>query len=161
MSETAAITDAPVERFGRPPKLTDEKARKLVEHLEAGNYLETAASLVGINRQSIRNWCREGARIIDSGVEPKDKHEELLVYFLGAVEKAMATGEAKDLARIDSHADKQWQAAAWRLERRFPERYGQRTVSNVQHGGRIKLVVRHEVMGQGPAQEAIEITPDE
>ena len=154
------VTQLPADKGGAPSKLSDEKTAKLVEYLEAGNYLETASALVGIRRQTVHNWSREAARILDSGKPPKNEHEKCLLRFLDAIEKAMATGEAKDLARVGAHADKQWQAAAWRLERRYPDRYGQRNATtNVRHGGAIEFIVKHIYMDQQPAP-ALDITPD-
>jgi hypothetical protein len=44
---------------------------------------------------------------------------------LDAIKKASAEAEAKDLARIAAAADAgQWTAAAWRLERKYPQRWG-------------------------------------
>jgi hypothetical protein len=52
--------------------------------------------------------------------------------FLNAVEKARAEGESRDVALIAKAASTDWKAAAWRLERRAPRRYGLRVQVSVQ-----------------------------
>jgi hypothetical protein len=55
------------------------------------------------------------------------------------VNKAVAESESRDLATILKAAQSQWQAAAWRLERRFPEKYGRndrlKVDAKIEHDG--------------------------
>jgi hypothetical protein len=48
------------------------------------------------------------------------------------VEKAQAEAEARDVAIIAKAAPDDWRAAAWRLERKAPRRYGPRVQLAVQ-----------------------------
>ena len=48
--------------------------------------------------------------------------------FRTALEKAEATAEAGFMAKILRHTEKQWTAAAWMLERRWPDRWAKREV---------------------------------
>jgi hypothetical protein len=50
--------------------------------------------------------------------------EPCLLAFWDTVEKSMAEAEVRDLMLIAAAAATQWQAAAWRLERMIPERFG-------------------------------------
>ncbi len=52
--------------------------------------------------------------------------------FLNAVEKAQAESESRDVAIIAKAASDDWKAAAWRLERKQPRRYGPRVAVSVQ-----------------------------
>jgi hypothetical protein len=52
--------------------------------------------------------------------------------FLAAVEKAQAESESRDVALIAKAATEDWKAAAWRLERKAPRRYGPRVQLAVQ-----------------------------
>ena len=45
---------------GRPTKLTTELMNEIAQYLRAGNYIETTAALVGINRDSIYEWIKRG-----------------------------------------------------------------------------------------------------
>ena len=47
---------------GRPTKLTSELTEEIAQYLRAGNYIETTAALVGINRDSIYEWLKRGAK---------------------------------------------------------------------------------------------------
>ena len=103
-------------KMGRPTRLTKELAEQIVEVVLAGNYIETSAKMFGVSKQTLYNWFAKGAKA-KSGMH---------AYFLDAVKKAQAKAEIKDLTIIGKHGIKNWQAAAWRLERKFPDRYGRR-----------------------------------
>ena len=94
-------------------KLTPELQEKILRHLRIGAYVETAAACVGISRDTFYQWMKKGAR----GQKP-------YVAFAQAVDQALAESEARDLGTILKASQASWQAAAWRLERRFPDRYG-------------------------------------
>ncbi|TCW39174.1 hypothetical protein EDC32_102420 [Laceyella sacchari] len=102
-------------KAGRPTKLTPALQEKIVMMIRGGNYIETAAAYAGISKQTLYNWLRRGAR------QKSGQYRE----FALAVEQALAEAEMRDLALIEQAArDGKWQAAAWRLERRFPKRWG-------------------------------------
>jgi|1048.fasta_scaffold00018_10 transposase len=101
---------------GRPPiELTAELQDLIVGALKAGNYIETAAALAGIHHDTIREWVKKGRR--------GDPRYEA---FADAITQAIASAEARDLAVIGKAAGEYWQAAAWRLERRFNDRWGRK-----------------------------------
>jgi hypothetical protein len=102
--------------MARPPiDLTPELQETVVGALRAGNYIETAAALVGIHQDTLREWVKKGRR-------GDPRYEE----FAAAVAQAIASAEARDLAVIGKAAGEHWQAAAWRLERRFNDRWGRK-----------------------------------
>lgn len=99
---------------GRQSKLNSDIAEKICALIRAGNYIETAAAYVGIHKETIYDWFRKGAD------RPRSKYRR----FADAVGRAVAESEMRDLAKIGTAADTgAWQAAAWRLERRFPDRW--------------------------------------
>jgi transposase len=104
-------------KVGRPTKLTPEVTEAFLKALRVGNYLETAAAFAGIAKQTVYDWLRRGAR----------EESRELIEFSDAVKKAQAQAEARDVAIIASAATRQWQAAAWRLERMHSDRYAQRS----------------------------------
>jgi transposase len=121
---------------GRPTKLTPELQAKLCDAIRAGNYMETAAAFAGIRKATLQNWLRRGAR----------QTQGIYHAFSEAVEKALADSEARDVALIaKAAADGQWQAAAWRLERKFPDRWGRRD--------------RHQV--EAHIHGTVKVTPDD
>jgi hypothetical protein len=100
---------------GRPSKLTPGLQQQVCDALRRGAYVETAAAMAGVSKVTLYGWLKLGAR------EDEGPHVE----FLNAVEKAQAEAEMRDLERVESAAENgTWQAAAWRLERRSPERWG-------------------------------------
>lgn len=102
---------------GRPPKFNAERADTIVKAVRAGNYIETAAGLAGVDKKTVYAWLRAGAR-----AERKNAY----TAFLHAVKEAMAYAEARDLQGIAEASVTDWRARAWRLERRFGRRWAQR-----------------------------------
>src|SRR5262249_34532307 len=99
--------------------------------LRNGAYIETAAALAGISKQTFYDAAKKAARARErrekDSTEKLTSEERRLISFLDAVEKAQAESEIRDLSVITAAAARGvWQAAAWRLERKFPEKYGRR-----------------------------------
>lgn len=95
--------------------LTPETEKRLLDAIRAGNYVETAAAYVGVAKQTFYTWLKRGA-----------KGEARFKAFADAVLVAQAESEARDVALIGKAAVTQWQAAAWRLERKFPDKWGRK-----------------------------------
>ena len=132
---------------GRPTKLDEETQNKITQAVRAGNYMETAAAYAGISKDTLYAWLRRGAREIqrlanDDTAKP-DKKEAPYVVFSDAINKAQAESEVDDIILIGKHAEFSWQAAAWRQERKNPEKWGRRTLA-VEHSGTINLPVHFE-----------------
>jgi hypothetical protein len=115
---------------GRKPKLTPELQQKLVSAIAAGNYIETACALVGIGTTTFYRWLELG-----SGPNARSPYRE----FREAVKKAEAAAEAKRIQIITEAAKEDWKAAAWYLERRYPERWGRRDrlQAELEHSGTV------------------------
>lgn len=102
--------------MGRPSKLTEDAQRTICRLIEVGNTVEVAADAAGIGEETFYGWMRRGER---SG-KANAPHRE----FRAAIEQARATAEATMVTRIaKAAANGSWQAAAWLLERRAPERW--------------------------------------
>lgn len=122
--------------MGRPTKLTPEVQERIVQALRAGNYQETAATYANITAKTFYEWMKRG--------ESDDESERIYRDFREAVEKAKADAEVRDVALIDKAAtDGSWQAAAWKLERKFPQRWGRvhRTEISGPDGAPVKVEV--------------------
>ena len=120
-------------RMGRPTKLTAEMQSEIVELLKAGNYIETACAVAGLHKSTFYDWMK----IADAST-----HKNKYTNFSDAVKKAMAWAEARDVAIIARHSEKYWQAAAWRLERKYPDKWGRQKLE-IQHSGKIDAEVSH------------------
>lgn len=107
-------------QVGEGVKLTPEIQNKIVAALRVGCPLNTAAAYANVVSSTFNNWLRRGR----DGEQP----------YRGLVEQidlAIADGKMRDLVRIDQGADKDWRAAAWKLERRFPLEFGEKTQSEI------------------------------
>ena len=92
---------------GRPPKLDEDKRTTIVTVLTLGGTIALAARTVGCCPRTIYNTATR---------DPE---------FGKRMQRARANHELKLLKRIDDAASdpKYWRAAAWQLERMYPDRY--------------------------------------
>jgi hypothetical protein len=104
------------------PKLDPAVLQRVVDLIRAGNFLEVAATAAGIHRSTLYRWMRHG----------REQKRGRYRRFLNQVEKAQAEAESRDVALIAKAATEDWKAAAWRLERKAPRRYGPRVQLAVQ-----------------------------
>lgn len=129
---------------GRPIKLNAEVQADIVKAIKAGNYLETAAAYAGINKSTLHDWLRRGEREKQSREkgEVATEKEQIFVEFSDSVEKALAEAEVRDVYTISKAAESQWQAAAWRLERKFPKKWGRKDYQKLEHSGGVGITVQ-------------------
>lgn len=122
---------------GRPTLLNEDLIKKIVSFLSVGTYIETASAACGVPKQQLYAWMKDAAYLMRLRHEaherdepfPLNDKERMLLKFSDAVEQAMAQAEIRDLTTITLAARAgQWQASAWRLERRFPKKYGRQYV---------------------------------
>lgn len=128
----------PRRRAGRPVEISDKVLDRIARKLSRGGYLASAADEDGVDVSWLRQMMREGARELRRMAHEGDDHLregfERKVRFALAVRRARAEAERKDLDLVrDAARAGVWQAAAWRLERRHPERWGRR--ERLEHSG--------------------------
>ena len=113
-------------------KLTAEVQDQIVQALRLGAHLETAAAYAGVTARTVREWRQRGrteqARVDGGEAKAPAPKERKYVLFAAAVEKALADAELRYIGIVGKAALSQWQASAWMLERRHPERWGRRRV---------------------------------
>lgn len=87
----------------------------------------------GVSKDTFYRWLNQGSahrKDRASGAKlTQDKAR--LADFSDVIEKATAEAELGDLATIKQASASNWQAAAWRLERRHPTKYGNRMRTEV------------------------------
>lgn len=88
--------------------------------LAQGIPVTTAVAANGINVATHTKWMMRG-KVASRG-------DAEFVAYRAAVKRAIAKGEASLVTMIRAAAPITWTAAAWLLERRFPERYARRSV---------------------------------
>jgi transposase len=134
MSKAGSLVK-PGPKLGRPSKLTPETQVALLEGIELGLSYERACSLAGIHYATLRRW------IVKGETAKSGEFRE----FCEALRGAEARGVAAMLELIRQSANEgQWRAAAWILERRYPEHYGVGSVS-VKLSGKDAGPIRQEV----------------
>jgi len=102
---------------GRKTKLNDARLKKVVDGITAGLPYDTACALAGITYQTFLNWMRAG-EAAGSGK---------FFEFFEEVKKAEAIAESIHIKNIkDAGKNGIWQADAWMLERRYPEKWGKK-----------------------------------
>jgi hypothetical protein len=130
-------------------KLTPSVERKIFQAIRAGNYKETACKWAGIARQTLYVWIKKGEADIEAG---KDK--TIYAKFVRGLNEALAGAEVHNVAVIQKAAEKQWQASAWMLERRHPERWGR----NDKH--RLEVKAEVEIDDSSSAKEKLKCILD-
>jgi hypothetical protein len=92
---------------GRRSKYTPETVDKLTQAIRLGATYKLACDYAGIDVSTLHDWVN---------TKPE---------FSTAIKDAEGKGALGWLAKIEQAAsDGNWQAAAWKLERRYPEMYG-------------------------------------
>jgi hypothetical protein len=92
-------------------KYTPDRVKRLLDAIEMGATIVHACGYAGIRSPTYYRWLEEKS----------DFREQ--------VEMAEGKATVKWLLKIEQAANNgQWQAAAWKLERRFPNIYGRRVI---------------------------------
>lgn len=93
------------------PKLTYEMVDEAVKLKKLGLYEKDIAAAIGVSPQTFSTWQHE----------PKTAEQRELAE---AMKRAEADGKKALLAIIQRDArERDWKAAAWMLERRYPEEF--------------------------------------
>lgn len=123
--------------MARRRKLTPELIEQAAKLVSAGNYLSHVAQYLGVHPDTFYRWLREGERA-KSG---------LVRQFYEAVKRAEAEAIARNIALIQKAAQEgNWQAAAWWLERKYPEEWGRKDKMDIHTEG--GLVIRIVEVGE-------------
>lgn len=99
--------------MGRPTKLTPELLKKAEQLLAAGNYVTTVCDYLGIDRSTWYKWLEQGRKA----------NKGLYFDFFHTVKKAESEAEIRAVTGILKAGNTNWQAFAWFLERKYPDRW--------------------------------------
>ena len=113
--------------------LTPELQETICGYIADGHGALEACRLARVSKSTYYRLLEQGEKDRVAG------QETLFTAFLEAVGYSEATLEEDQLAKIRRASDRVWQASAWLLERRFPERWS----------------LRNRVQVMGPDGEAI------
>lgn len=98
--------------MGRPSKLDDLVAKRIVDAVAEGLPRDTAAKLARIHPSTLFDWLRRG-RAGEAGY----------AEFSDRVREAESQGEKEIVTLLRNHAKTSWQACAYLLERRNPKQW--------------------------------------
>ena len=116
----------------RKSKLNEEFIKQAVKLIEAGNYQKHVAQALGITETTWYRWMQEGEKA-KSGLKRK---------FYESIKKAEARAVLRNVAKIlQASQEGNWQAAAWWLERRYPDEWGRKDKLDMNTQGEIKILV--------------------
>jgi len=102
----------------RKTKLTPQVQADIVQALAVGAVHEHACEYAGIDHATFYRWLQKG----EAGLAPYRE-------FCEVVKRAEAKAVVGWLAQIEQAARAgNWQASAWRLERRYPKIWGRQVV---------------------------------
>lgn len=104
---------------GRPTKYSPETVKAITDALRSGNTQRAACAYAGIHVSSFQNWLIETPRLEQDTDDTYDSS-----YFSQAIEKAEADFQVFCMATIKKASVESWQAAAWCMERKYPDDYG-------------------------------------
>lgn len=137
-------------------KLTPEIVKKLCYAIDQGTTKRLACQYAGISHNTYRNWYRLGELLV-AGIAPKqisaqnsrftlrkaetysqDILSDFEDFFL-LIQEAEGRAAVRWLELVDDAAVKDWRAAAWKLERRFPAEYGKqvKVQQDITSGGEV------------------------
>lgn len=112
--------------MARPTKYTPETTAKIVQAIQMGATYELACQFASITYETFNQWMKGKPEFSEA---IKEAEGRAVVGWLAKIEKAANDGS--------------WQAAAWKLERRYPKVYG-RTVTEQEVTGEQKIVVEYK-----------------
>jgi hypothetical protein len=136
--------------MARPLKLTPVIQDRICAAIATGAVYRLAAAYGGVDYDTFRRWMKRAQA---------PRAPALFRGFYEAVKNAEATATVGWLAVIERAArDGTWQAAAWKLERRYPQDWGRRILEIEDDEDLIRTRLRREAEEQGDdPDEAIAI----
>lgn len=94
-------------------KINEETLERVFSDLRMGFDLQTACASIGIKAHALEEY--------------RKKHPEVQEK----LEQAQAEGERGIVGGIRKHGVKDWRALAWMAERKYPKKYGARSILNI------------------------------
>lgn len=124
-------------KMGRPSKVDPNLTQQIADLVRVGNYIETACQFVGVAKSTLYDWLKRGA-----------KGEEGYVDFSNAIQQAFAESEIRDVMNLQNASKTDWKVSAWRLERKFPSRWGRMDRLEVESNNTTKIDVVQQTQEQ-------------
>jgi transposase len=113
--------------MSRPQIITKEIIEEICNYIAAGHSYAKSAKLAGIAESTFFRWRTMGQL---------EGAEDIYTIFYIETQDAsdFSESEALQLVRSSAILERNWRAAAWFLERRFPDKYSKRPNQHPQDG---------------------------
>ena len=107
------------------PKLTKEFIDEFCKYTASGLGIKDCCDICGITQSCFYLWKQEAETGFVAGKESRGKAANLniKIEFFDKLKKANAKFKAVHINRINKASEKEWQASAWMLERKFPDEF--------------------------------------
>lgn len=102
---------------GRETKLNKEMIAEIANYIELGFTAKDTCEAVGISQETFFRWKKQGKRDKENGIKSE------FYEFYESIKKGKHKIKQLMLSKIVQAADENWNAAAWWVERNFPEDY--------------------------------------
>ena len=122
--------------------MTPDVQETIVDGINAGLTFGMSCARAGVNPATFYRWLEKG-ETAKSGAFRE---------FCDTVSRAKADSALRLVSQITLQAPTDWRAAAFMLERRFPDDYGKRTEVTGKDGGPVKVEAKTQHIFQ-PTQE--------
>lgn len=117
---------------GRPTLLNPARQSALLRAIEQGMPLKQAAEIAGISYDTLNHWRNRG----EVECAPPEYRQ-----FCQLLRRSQAVAMQVNLSFIHQAASRDWRAAAWVLERRFPDEFGREKIEHKGPGGNLATAI--------------------
>lgn len=124
--------------MARKMKLTKQLIDEAEKWIKAGNYNTTVCKYLGIHESTWYKWLQEGEHA-KSGIKRE---------FFERIKKAESHSEMRSVQMIQKAGEQSWQALGWYLERKFPDRWGKKDQTRLEHTGKDGEAIKTETNQQ-------------
>jgi len=151
------------------PKLSLVRIKVLSDSLKAGNSQRAACADADVSPSTFYDWLAAGKieldRIEKEGGAVRTERA-LHVQLVRAVERSLADFEASCVAAVVKQMPKDYRAAEWLLEKRFPGEWGERQRLEITgaDGGPIEIMPARSLIAERLAQtnrRILDVVPPE
>lgn len=127
--------------MAKSPAYTEALGKKIAKLVERGNYFSVACDLCEVNGKTGHSWRVRNADFADLIKKAESKSEQVLLARINGAGKGRKVTKqkfgldeygAKVLLEETVSTESSWQADAWALERRHPDRWSRRTMDLIQ-----------------------------
>lgn len=138
---------------GRPTKCTPDRVKRIIDALKGGNTREVAYAYAGVSRGAFYKWLARGEAqlLLDLDPDAIPESERPYVDLVEGVKRAESEAVVRNVLLVSKAAETSWQAAAWWLERRYPQDWGRK--DNLHLSGGLSLSAKDQQQLDQAAEE--------